>query len=318
MAVGTSESAAQTLGSELSTSAPLAYLGRVLPAFAHSGRIDVMLDEKWKEGDGRAVTSLHTAMGGDAPLLDTMREMLLAADRSELRSDPDSFVLSCLRCIDPTDAQRAHLAVLHDLVKATGEADRALVLTEAPQALLGVWLNHAAFMTAQGLWTRRAKRFQSSTAWQLLHLPPQFDGGDQIRALGDPTGIMTGDTLRRAMVVVSKVEEPPDSWRVDPWSLIVLPAVSAAPDGAWHLSYMEAAAEYDARDEPEMAWNMLCAGAFWVNERGGPWRPFFDAARALAERRAWTDCGWALDDMAERAELDRRPRVAVPGDNETS
>ncbi len=318
MAVGTSGGAAQTLGSALSTSAPLTYIGRVLPAFAHSGRIDTMLDEKWRGGDGRAVASLHAAMGGDAPIVDTMRDQLLLAERSELRSDTNGFILSCLDYIDPTDAQRAHLAVLHDLADATGDAERAQVLLGAPHAPLGVWLNHAAFATAQGLWTRRAKRHQTSTAWQLLHLPPQFDGGDQVRALGDPTGIMTGGTLRRAMVVVSKVEAPPDSWCLDPWSLIVLPAVTAAPDGAWHLSYMEAAAEYDARDEPEMAWNMLCAGAFWVSERGGPWRPFFDAARALAERRGWADCAWALNDMADRAELDRKPQTAVPGDGEDS
>lgn len=71
-----------------------------------------------------------------------------------------------------------------------------------------------------------------------------------------------------------------------------------------HLAFMEVAAEYDARDQPELAWNMLCTGSFWVNQRGGPWRPFFDAAVDLSARREWADCSAALEEMAAWAGLE--------------
>ena len=84
---------------------------------------------------------------------------------------------------------------------------------------------------------------------------------------------------------------------------MLIPA-SQNPKGDWHLGYMEAAAGFDGLEQPETAWNMLCGGAFWVNRRGGPWRPFFDAALALSKRREWEACEAALEDMAERAQLD--------------
>lgn len=317
IAVGTRLNAAQTLGTDLATSPTTAYTVFVLEAYSTIRQIDRMLDVEWPAADAAAVTTLQAAAGGAPSQVQRMRDLLLAADRSALQSHPDDFILGALHQIDPSPEQLMHQRCTQQLM-ASEDCDARLAVHEQSLGRLGTWENHIAFAASQELWTRREQRQLAPIAWHLLHLPPQFDGGGSVKPVGDSTGILTADILRRAIVAVSKVESPPPEWMTDPWALIVMPAVIADPNGAWHLSYMEAAAEYDARDEPEMAWTMLCAGAFWVSERGGPWRPFFDAARALAERRGWADCAWALNDMADRAELDRKPQTAVPGDGEDS
>ena len=52
---------------------------------------------------------------------------------------------------------------------------------------------------------------------------------------------------------------------------------------------------------------MLCYGALWVGRKHpDAWRPWYDAALALAQRRGWNDVVAAMEDMRVRAGLEPR------------
>jgi hypothetical protein len=147
-------------------------------------------------------------------------------------------------------------------------------------------------------------------AFELLQLPAPYDthieaapGNHDLFLPCD--GSQSGaDLLSYAVVFVSKAPAHLlDAWADAPLFQHVLIPIAEDPNGPWQLGFMKAAAAYDGLDQPELAWNMLVSGQFWVTRRGGPWRPFFDAARSLARRREWLDCTAALNDIAARAQL---------------
>lgn len=257
-------------------------------------------------GERERLEPLHRALGGDPEALDILGECLLSSALDELRGTPAevkaAFDSGMLRRLDPSPV---HVA-FRDFV------DQQLFTREVLEVPpnLGAWQGFALTLSfTRALLEENLSPRTASLGWRLLKEPPQFDFDlpflhETHQSSG--TGVLNDDVLARAMVAVSKHGTPEqlEEWSKEPLFQTVLAAVAKDRQGPWHLAYMEAAAAYDGLDQPEVAWNMLCAGAFWVNRRGGPWRPFFDAALALAKRRGWTDCAAALEDQAARAQLD--------------
>ena len=308
MAGGRSEAA--TWGTSAAYSVPIAAY-HCLIATENSRRLKV-LRERWPM-ERAELEPLHQVLGGTLAPLDAIDHIINHSEFKALALRPAHSIReedrSYLTAIDPSAQHVAFRAFLER------QFDTAHPV-EVPNSL-GVWegfATAAAFGTGYTEWRsyRRPREPQLESlhllGWRLLHFIPQFDLGlgpreiDHQLSIG---GIATADALAAAMVAVSKAPKAQlVEWSETPLMRFVVAPAAEDPSAPWHLGYMEAAAAFDGLEQPETAWNMLCAGAFWVNRRGGPWRPFFDAARSLAHRREWTDCAAAMDNMAKRAELD--------------
>jgi hypothetical protein len=218
----------------------------------------------------------------------------------------EAFHARNLVAMDGADANRRYRAYFSAQLAAP-EAIR-------PPDGLGPWENASLWLLvgrhlAAVSWEKHpVTPLMAEAAWRLLHCPPQVDGHIRWRNASHvaiATGAGNGVTAAQCIVLASKgTSEQLDAWSNSPLFQAVL--ISAAEDssGPWHLGYMEAAAGYDSLGEPQRAWDLLCAGTYWSARRGGPWRPWFDAALALARRHGWTDVVVALEDMAALAQID--------------
>jgi len=264
-----------------------------------------------------AVEPLHRVLGGDSESLDVLESMVF---------DDDLPLMSSL-VLKKTERRPLENRLLRRLDSAPENIrfrDFAEAQFESTEALpipgdLGVWENFATAMAfGRGYVRPPRKSYRNARsafepivgdlAWRLLHLAPQFDLGSNPRHADHRNvtgGVSSAKAVAAAMAAVSTAgADRLDVWSKSPLFQAVLLPASQDSGGDWHHGYMEAAAGYDGLDEPEIAWNLLCAGAFWVNRRGGNWRAYFDAALALSQRREWVDCVAALENMAERAKLD--------------
>ncbi len=259
-----------------------------------------------------ALMPLHLALGGRPEQLDLFGAFLcdetfpvLGALEPPEKREP---VVRIMRALDPT---HNHLR-LRDLCDRFIDQGGTL---EVPDDL-GTWQQYAysqALASGEDFYRKHpqppiASPWGADIAWRFLHQPPQFDtdiAATDKRPTYSSSGILTPRRSFLAFRTLKHANEAQQAaWADRPLMQVVVRAREAAPEGDWHLSYMEAAAAHDGLNEPELAWNMLCAGCYWVGQRGGNWRVFFDAARALAGRRGWKDITDALDNMAERAQLD--------------
>jgi len=300
------------VGSSAGTAIPTAFfLGTIVPIQADKGRHSVR--ESWAERRS-GLEPLHTLLGGEASSLDAVEAVLFDDEQPFLAGvvmkdvDRRPHINRLLRLLDPSPE---HIR-FRDFLEAQFETDDALPVPD-----VGVWEPFAVakafgrgFVQVGGVYSshRELETLTCDLAWRLLHLPPQCDVGylpyDADHA-GHAGNILTPDALASAMVAVTLASPVRlEQWSSSPlYQAVLLPAAKDSRSD-WHHGYMEAAAGYDGLDQPEIAWNLLCAGSFWVNRRGGNWRAYFDAALALSQRRGWTDCAAALTNMAERAQLD--------------
>jgi hypothetical protein len=300
------------IGSSAATAIPTAIFHALfVPIQKREQRASVRDD--W-EARRKGLEPLHTALGGHASTLDAFEAILFDDDLPPIAGlvmkdvDRRPYMNRLLRLLDPSPE---HIR-FRDFLEAQFETDDALPVPD-----VGVWEPFAVakafgrgFVQVGGVYSshRELETLTCDLAWRLLHLPPQCDVGylpyDADHA-GHAGNILTPDALASAMVAVTLASPVRlEQWSSSPlYQAVLLPAAKDSRSD-WHHGYMEAAAGYDGLDQPEIAWNLLCAGSFWVNRRGGNWRAYFDAALALSQRRGWTDCAAALTNMAERAQLD--------------
>ena len=250
---------------------------------------------------------LHNALGGSPTGLDVVRAALFDPELETLRRDlpaQASFDHSVLVRLDSGETHRRFRQYLSQLF------DQVL---QAPDEDFGVWSGVASM---QYLWRSmgflgepKGERF-ASMAWEQLHKPPQYDldwsFGILYHHFVSSTGMNHESNAARMMVGLINLatDAEREAWRPQPLFQRVLLPLAEDRQGPWHLGFMEAAAAHDGLGEPELSWNMLCSGAFWVNRRGGPWRPFFDAALDLSRRHGWEDVVHVLEDQAASAGLD--------------
>ena len=309
MAHGSSD-VAVTLGSNAATTTPFTALALLVAPLPTQELVDDRRRDWPRIRAGLAV--LHGILGGAPERLDELGAVLFDPEvlrLSGVRLNPVArrpMENQVLRRLDPTPV---HLQ-FRDFAEAQFDSAEPLVVPEQ----LGLWETFALTLSFGRGYTSfgypvggTVSAMTSETAWRLLHQAPQFDTGHvphEVGHLSIDGGITSADAYAAAMVAVTKApQERLVAWTNSPLVQCVLLRAGKDHSGPWHLGYMEAAAGYDGLEQPEVAWNMLCAGAFWVNRRGGPWRPFFDAALALSQRRGWTDCAAALENMAKRAGL---------------
>ena len=263
--------------------------------------------EEERNEDRAAVEPLHAALGGSPEGLDAYEAnltggLLPGTEYSQERRDADNINL---RLIDPSPEHLRFRDYLHERIRTGGQR------VAVPDGL-GVWENAAVCLGFIQEWplygVLTCPPAAVPLAWRVLHAAPQFDLGmlntHKTHAMPS-TGIANHLNVAHAFVAVGKYasEEQRAAWAGDPIFDIVLPAI-VSQEAEWWLRYMEAAAAFDGLEQPELSWNALCAGCLWVSRKGGPWRPFFDAALALAQRRGWTDVVLALENQAARAQLD--------------
>lgn len=253
--------------------------------------------------------ALDAALGGDGAGLSVLAEVFTSPMLPFRDQDParvEAFHAETLIAMDPSPANRAF--------RAHWAAQRA-----APEALavpdgLGPWESAALWLLVgrhldEISWEEYpVPPLMAEAAWRLLHRPPQLDGHIRWRQASHvmrATGVGNATTAAECIVLASKATgEQLDAWADSPLFQTVMVSAADDPSGPWHLGYMEAAAGFDGLGEPERAWELLCAGTYWAGRRGGPWRPWFDAALALARRNDWTDVVIALEDMAALAQID--------------
>ena len=303
---------AGTRGSYASTATPVTtYVHMVTPR--GTDRAMAALRATWPARRA-GLAPLHALLGGDPAHLDALASIIFDTDipplgnKGKSRRPIDNRVF---RLLDPAPE---HIR-FRDFLEHQFDHDDALPVPDG----LGLWENFAIAIAfgrgygdaTYGSYFSHREPLSPVTiglAWRLLHVAPQFDIGlspNRVDHRNFTGGISSADALSAAMVAVSKAPpEQLDAWSDSPLFQAVLIPAAEDSQSPWHLGYMEAAAGYDGLEQPELAWNMLCAGAFWVNRRGGPWRPFFDAALSLSQRRGWTDCAAALENMADRARLE--------------
>ncbi len=296
----------ETLGSAGRYAIPQLYYQRVV-------RLNKTLEDVQKrraEWPARRelLASLHEALGGGAAELDAYEALLfsdqvpLPSESSQEGRDADNIHL---RVLDPAPEHLRFRNFFHARIQPGSER------IPVPDGL-GVWENAAyclAYVKEHRSWGDHVcPPGATGFAWRLLHAAPQFDldfDEDHQTHSGSTSGMSNHRSVARAWVAVARdaTDEERAGWADDPLMQHVLPALQAG-EAEWYLRYMDAAAAFDGLEQPELSWNALCAGALWVARKGGPWRPFFDAALALATRREWTDVRLALENQAARAELE--------------